>query len=350
MARWAIFLMAHDNGLARAGFPPTIQGESFTEYLMRTNAHHAFLPHATDPDSAPTLASTSSLRPELVASRQPDARAEQVERLKGLLQHSLQTSGQISPVNAEIASQLDAFLHGDFMMRYHAANQMHAESVEREAARRAEAARDAAVRQRVIDQQREAERQLAETQERLRTAQMSEAALLSAGPEAAWHSLASGIETQDKLKAFFARRQPALGQRTLRILSAVKVVNEQRQRAFASASAFDIEPLDAHRQADTFLFHGCPQASASNIQTDGLLMRYAGEGMLGKGLYGAPDPRKSLQYCKGSPDGNFMFVCRFNVTAAKRAGPDTHHRNTVFGEFCVYDAAHVIVLWMIKVA
>ena len=70
--------------------------------------------------------------------------------------------------------------------------------------------------------------------------------------------------------------------------------------------------------------------------------------MLGAGLYGAPDPRKSLQYCKSSPNGKFMFVCRFNLGTATRAGPDTHHRNSVFDEFCIYEEAHVVALWMIK--
>ena len=71
--------------------------------------------------------------------------------------------------------------------------------------------------------------------------------------------------------------------------------------------------------------------------------------MLGQGLYGAPDPRKSLNYVKGTT-GKFMFVCRFNLAAAKHAGPKTSHRNSTFDEFCVYDERHVVVLWMIKLA
>ena len=43
--------------------------------------------------------------------------------------------------------------------------------------------------------------------------------------------------------------------------------------------------------------------------------------MLGKGLYGAPDPRKSLQFCRSQD--KFMFICRFNLSGAQHAGPST---------------------------
>lgn len=33
---------------------------------------------------------------------------------------------------------------------------------------------------------------------------------------------------------------------------------------------------------------------------------------------------------------------------ARRAGPDTHHKNTIFDEFCIYDERQVVVLWMVK--
>ena len=77
-------------------------------------------------------------------------------------------------------------------------------------------------------------------------------------------------------------------------------------------------------------------------------MSFAANGMLGVGLYGAPDPRKSVRYCGDSPNGDFMFICRFNLSEAKHAGPDTDHRNTVFDEFCVKKEEHVVVLWVIK--
>ena len=79
-------------------------------------------------------------------------------------------------------------------------------------------------------------------------------------------------------------------------------------------------------------------------------MSFAANGMLGHGLYGAPDPRKSQNYCKNSANGNFMFVCRYNLSNAEHAGPDTHHRNKIFHEFAVKDERRVVVLWMIKVA
>ena len=97
---------------------------------------------------------------------------------------------------------------------------------------------------------------------------------------------------------------------------------------------------------------------AANIQATGLLLSHAANGMLGRGLYGAPDPRKSAQYCgmaastvpiRGSrgadlQSGKFMFICRFNVSNAR------YHQNQTFDEFCVYDERHVVVLWMLKLA
>ena len=65
--------------------------------------------------------------------------------------------------------------------------------------------------------------------------------------------------------------------------------------------------------------------------------------MLGRGLYGAPDPRKSLQYCRSA--NKFMFICRYNLASpAQHAGPSTQHRNSIFDEFCVYDERRVVVL------
>ena len=63
---------------------------------------------------------------------------------------------------------------------------------------------------------------------------------------------------------------------------------------------------------------------------------------------GAPDPRKSLQYCR-SPN-KFIFIARYNLSAAQHAGPRTQHRNTLFDELCVYDEKHIVVLWMVKLA
>ena len=45
-----------------------------------------------------------------------------------------------------------------------------------------------------------------------------------------------------------------------------------------------------------------------------------------------------------------MFICRFNLAAARHAGPWTHHQNSVLDEFAVYKDEHVVVLWMLKLA
>ena len=86
----------------------------------------------------------------------------------------------------------------------------------------------------------------------------------------------------------------------------------------------------------------------ANIQADGLSLDFAAAGMLGNGLYGAPDPRKSEHYCGDSPNGQFMFICRYNLRGAKHAGPSTPHQNTVFDEFCIMTEEKVVVLWALK--
>ena len=164
-----------------------------------------------------------------------------------------------------------------------------------------------------------------------------------------WSTLtAEGVADEAAVRSFFARRQQcATADQRLRIASMVKVENQHTLGRFSSAKSFHINPLDAHRgRGDTLLFHGCPDTVAANIQASGLLLSHAGNGMLGAGLYGAPDPQKSLGYCRSQD--KFMFICRFNLSGAKHAGPATKHRNTVYDEFCVYDERHVVVLWMLK--
>ena len=166
-----------------------------------------------------------------------------------------------------------------------------------------------------------------------------------------WLELADDCSDEAAVRAFFARRQPTgAGGAPLRIAEVVKVENPRSLRAFAKSGGFDIRPLRAFGppRKDTLLFHGCPQEAATNIQAEGLSLQFAGSGMLGRGLYGAPDPRKSLQYCRTS--NKFMFIARYNLTGANHAGPTTQHRNSVFDEFCVYDETHVVVLWMVKLA
>ena len=174
----------------------------------------------------------------------------------------------------------------------------------------------------------------------------------------AWANWAEEVQMRQQVEAFFHRRQSRSINREpkLRIESIVKVENVATLSRFQSAGSFDFDPLRAHRQrggSDTLLFHGCPKERGLNIQATGLLLPYAGNGMLGRGLYGAPDPRKSAHYCRSSEassEEKFMFICRFRLDAsAKHAGPSTQHRNTIFDEFCVYDNRHVVVLWMLDV-
>merc|ERR1711924_480211 len=98
-------------------------------------------------------------------------------------------------------------------------------------------------------------------------------------------------------------------------------------------------------QSDTFLFHGSAQASMINIVTEGLkINRPAAHGRLqGDGLYGAPDPRKSNKYARDGQDGRFVVLCRFNLSGAR------HMVNAPYDEYCVYDEAHVVPLWVLKI-
>jgi hypothetical protein len=167
-----------------------------------------------------------------------------------------------------------------------------------------------------------------------------------------WTRLAEGVATEDGLRAFFRRRQTEApsGTAELTIAYAVKIVNRTKLNSFISSTGrYDVNPLAAHtRNGDAMLFHGTPEYAIANIQAEGLSMHFASQGMLGRGLYGAPDPRKSVTYCRNSPNGKFMFVCRYNLSNAKHAGPQTAHRNTDFNEFCVADDRHVVALWLVK--
>jgi len=177
----------------------------------------------------------------------------------------------------------------------------------------------------------------------------------SAGPSVApplslWDKLATGIETKQKLRALFDLRQTSAFGSTdlkLRILTATKLGNDDILQEFRSSGSFNIDPKAAHdQQCDTFLFHGAADRFMPNIQSEGLKMQYAGQAhgiMLGKGVYGAPDPRKSMQYCSGQ-FGNFMLVCRFVLKANAQ-----YCVNTYYDEFCIFDDHEVVVLWMIKV-
>jgi hypothetical protein len=178
-----------------------------------------------------------------------------------------------------------------------------------------------------------------------------QAAAAVPGDQQRWITLAENVATERDLQAFFHRRQTEArrGAPELKIDSMLKVMNRTKLTRFVSAGHCDVNPLTAlTRRGDTLLFHGCPESAVANIQAEGLSIRFAGNGMLGVGLYGAPDPRKSEAYCRNSQNGKFMFVCRYNLSAARNAGPQTTHRNTVFNEYCVNDERHVVALWLIK--
>ena len=164
-----------------------------------------------------------------------------------------------------------------------------------------------------------------------------------------WGAYSDRVQTENAVHAFFARRQSdSRGGQQLRVSNVVKVENAQTLSKFHSSGNFYINPTEAFQKGgDTLLFHGLPQEAATNVQATGLLLSFAANGMLGSGLYGAPDPRKSLQYCRSA--NKFMFICRYNLASpARHAGPGTQHRNSIFDEFCVYNEQRVVVLWMLK--
>ena len=107
---------------------------------------------------------------------------------------------------------------------------------------------------------------------------------------------------------------------------------------------------------DTLLFHGCRPDAATNIQAEGLLLKYGGNhgSKLGAGIYGGSDPRKAVTYVDPAHPitlamGKFLFVCRFNVSKATSV-TGKHPKYTVNHEYCVPDEHHVVVLWMLKLA
>ena len=169
---------------------------------------------------------------------------------------------------------------------------------------------------------------------------------------ALWKKLAGDVTDVDAVKKFVARRQKLLGSGpALQVESVVRVVNENALKSFQASLGFDINPIKAgNMHFDTLLFHGTSEDSVPNIQAAGRpLVKFSKAGMLGTGIYGAPDPRKSLQYCSQSKHGKFMFICRYNLSNTQYAGPSTHHKNTIFEEFCVANDNHVVVLWMLKI-
>ena len=157
--------------------------------------------------------------------------------------------------------------------------------------------------------------------------------------ERLWAGLNGGVSTLDEVRKLFAERGPdkrasqggnSAGTGAVEIESAC-VANETALRSFNSScasgmlgglsqglmgasghgSGLDMDPvLSAHKQGkDTLLFHGTSEAAVANIQATGTpSLKVAADGMLGRRIYGAPDPRKSLSYCRNSTNGKFMVL------------------------------------------
>ena len=177
-----------------------------------------------------------------------------------------------------------------------------------------------------------------------------------ASAEQMWNELAQSINNEEQVRRLFQMRMntPRADSRILRLDRAIKVMNKAKMANFATGTGLYSDPIAAIRAGgDAFLFHGSPGANTGNIQAEGLSMSHANQqGMLGRGLYGAPDPRKSAHYSNsrqpiGTTNECFMFVCRFNLSD-DQPGPARHAKNETFDEFCVYDASRVVVLWLLK--
>jgi len=173
-----------------------------------------------------------------------------------------------------------------------------------------------------------------------------------------WCQLAGSMRTEANLKQLFLNRQnsPGSSDARLRIARAWPVKNEAMLKRFVSSGGFTETPnhgalvalgQDEH---DTLLFHGTKETCVPNIEAEGLSVQSArATGMLGKGIYGAPDPRKSQQYVDNRQGPFFMLLCRFNLQGAQHAGKATPHRNSVYDEYCVLSDERVVVLWAMKV-
>ena len=328
----------------RMAVPRSIPGESFTEYLLRTNAHQMFTGTGASADAAsrPASAGPGMLPPSLIGSCPPASSMETVQRLQEALKQSVQETGVIQPEEAAHVRRWDAFMQADLAARQEAEQGL----ADRAACTVRANVQAQQARERQLRAELESQNALQHHQQMMEQLQ---AARMAAPPDR-WTPFATGIEAVEDVKRFFARRQPNIDGRTLRIETAVRLANDRALSSFISTGEFDINPMRAHpRKVDTLLFHGTSEATVANIQATGRpSMGFAAQGMLGRGIYGALDPRKSLQYCRNSQHGNFMFICRFNLSCAKHAGPSTPHRNSQFDEFCVYDDSHVVVLWMLK--
>ena len=162
-----------------------------------------------------------------------------------------------------------------------------------------------------------------------------------------WLSLAGSWNTEQAVRELFNRRCG----HTLQVESVTAVCHGASLNAFISAGSLgsNADPVPtaypySQYQTDALLFHGTTEANAANIMAEGLQLRFAKGGVLGAGIYGAPNPQKATQYCLTSQHGRFMFLCRFNTTGS------SHQQNYAgLAEYCVFEEAKVVVLWMLKV-
>ena len=156
-----------------------------------------------------------------------------------------------------------------------------------------------------------------------------------------WLALAGSWSTEQAVRQLFSRRCGS----TLQLESITAVCHETSLTAFNAGSlGADADP-NPNRLSDALLFHGTrTDGNVANILAEGLKLRFANaSGMLGGGIYGAPDPRKASQYAPQGTHGRFMFLCRFNLAGSR------HHQNMQFAEYCVYEESKVAVLWMLKI-
>jgi len=166
-----------------------------------------------------------------------------------------------------------------------------------------------------------------------------------------WTHFAEGIGDEAKLRALLAGRQPANNiSKALTIDKALKIDCQSQLERFESAGFLIMDPKEALRmKADTILLHGSPQMSVANIAMEGLSVNNSSAGQLGRGIYGAPDPRKANQFALQNHHGSFIFVIRVNLSHAKYLqGPPQPGGIPGYEEFCVPKDSHAVVLWQIK--
>jgi len=85
------------------------------------------------------------------------------------------------------------------------------------------------------------------------------------------------------------------------------------------------------------LFHGTSHDACLSIAKSGFRMGVGG--MLGGGIYFAPNPGKSSHYCDGH---KMMLLCRVNLSNSRYA------ENAIFQEYCIYDVSSVLPVYVLR--